>query len=115
LGPFTIEEKLTNDNYRLALPSSMRIHPIFHISLLEPTDNQEATDAPVAMDDTYEVERILGKRTRKGKTEYLIKWVGYEESENTWEPTYHLNCPDKVREFKDRDSLRAKNRKRGEL
>jgi transposase InsO family protein len=115
LGPFTIEEKLMNDNYRLALPNSMRIHPIFHISLLEPTGNQETTAEPIAMDDTYEVEKILGKRARKGKIEYLVKWVGYDESENTWEPTHHLNCPERVREFKESDSLRTKNRERGGL
>ena len=26
--------------------------------------------------EVYEVEKILDKRTKKGKTEYLIKWKG---------------------------------------
>ena len=33
----------------------------------------------------YEVDRILNMRRRKGKSEYLIKWRGYDNSENTWE------------------------------
>jgi hypothetical protein len=37
LGPFIIEEKLGPVNYQLQLPDTMRrIHPVFHISLLEP-------------------------------------------------------------------------------
>lgn len=102
MGPFKVEERLRNDNYRLKLPSSMRIHPIFHVSLLKPTVNEETSEAPVAMDDSYEVEKVLGKRTRKGKTEYLIKWTGYDDQANTWEPTAHLNCPERIREFNQR-------------
>jgi len=50
--------------------------------------------------EVYEVEKILEKRTKKGKTEYLIKWKGYEdEAENTWEPVANLDCEDKIQEF----------------
>ena len=42
----------------------------------------------------YEVEKIVSSRISKkgmlifivGKKEYLIKWVGYENDQNTWEP-----------------------------
>jgi hypothetical protein len=34
-GLFTIKKKLTNNNYELQLPNRMKIHPVFHISLLE--------------------------------------------------------------------------------
>ena len=36
LGPFRITEKLKRMNYRLELPSNLHLHPIFHISQLEP-------------------------------------------------------------------------------
>jgi hypothetical protein len=39
----------------------------------------------VVLEGEYEVERILNKRTVKGKTLYLVKWKGYDRSENTWE------------------------------
>ena len=36
LGPFKIQEKLGPITFKLELPPHMRIHPVFHISLLEP-------------------------------------------------------------------------------
>jgi len=51
-------------------------------------------------EEEYEVETILEKRVRKGKTEYLVKWKGWEDpSDNTWEPEAHLDCPDIISAF----------------
>ena len=35
LGPFSIIAKLSNLVYRLRLPKTLRIHNVFHVSLLE--------------------------------------------------------------------------------
>lgn len=32
----------------------------------------------------FKVEKILSKRRRKGKVEFLVKWMGYPESQNSW-------------------------------
>jgi chromobox protein 1/chromobox protein 5 len=77
----------------------MKIHPIFHISLLVPTENAATRENYSITDDTYEVEKIIAKRTNKGRTEYRIRWKGYSEKDDTWEPTENLNCPEKVRDF----------------
>jgi transposase InsO family protein len=37
-------------------------------------------------DEEYDVERILGKRIRRGHTEYRVQWAGYDEADATWEP-----------------------------
>ena len=73
LGPYEIKRKLDHDNYELWLPSGMKIHPIFHISLLKPTENagNERNEFKV-----HEVEKILDKRVRKGQTQYKVKWMG---------------------------------------
>jgi hypothetical protein len=36
LGPFVINKKISGNNYELSLPKTIRIHPIFYISLFEP-------------------------------------------------------------------------------
>jgi hypothetical protein len=92
LGPFKIEKKISDTNYKLSLPKGMKIHPVFHISLLEPApkDARLQTDVETEDNDEYEVEQILDKRTQGTKTEYLIKWKGYAHAENTWEPKENL-------------------------
>ncbi|CAF2736692.1 unnamed protein product [Rotaria sp. Silwood2] len=40
--------------------------------------------------DRFEIERIIDKRYRNDRVEYLIKWRGYPESQNTWEPSSNI-------------------------
>ena len=49
LGPFKIEKKLGPVTFKLIIPKGMRIHPIFHISLLEPTTTN-ASPGPIDLD-----------------------------------------------------------------
>jgi chromobox protein 1 len=54
------------------------------------------------MDDhvEYEVERILLRRFRRNRWEYLVKWAGYTEDDATWEPRANLaNAADVLDEF----------------
>lgn len=102
IGPFLIKRKISNTNYELSLPDGMKIHPIFHISLLEkaPDDITVTTDIVVENNDEYEIEKILKARGSIKKREYLIKWKGYPNSENTWEPAKNLtSCLDLLRGF----------------
>jgi len=56
----------------------------------------------------YQVEAILDKRKRGRKVEYLLKWKGYSDADNSWEDESHLNCPDLVREFERKQMLKTK-------
>jgi hypothetical protein len=75
-GPFRILKSVGKRAYKLALPSSMKIHPVFHVSLLHPAaddpfpgQNHEEQPPPITIDgeDEYEVEEILDSRTRYRK------------------------------------------------
>lgn len=106
LGPFRISAKKGPVNYKLDLPEGMKMHPVFHVSLLEPAPPDAALQtrptpmAPESSEPEYEVEAIIEQRIRNGRNEYLIKWKGYSATENTWEPTKHLqSCRNMIKRF----------------
>jgi hypothetical protein len=98
LGPFQIIGPGEHpNNFELSLPPSMsRLHPIFHTKLLKPyTDPSEfpnrQTDArpdPVVIggETFYEVEKILDTKIIHNKRQFLIKFLGFPDSENEWLP-----------------------------
>ena len=51
--------------------------------------------------ETYIIEKIVDKKTLKGKVYYLVKWKGYSKSSNTWEPQNNLkkDVPDLIKGF----------------
>ncbi|BBN12785.1 protein MpLHP2 [Marchantia polymorpha subsp. ruderalis] len=60
----------------------------------------------------YMLEAIRKKRQHKGRVEYLVKWLGYPERENTWEPYENIaNCGDHLEDFEERCKSRRKKGK----
>ncbi|XP_068025875.1 LOW QUALITY PROTEIN: histone-lysine N-methyltransferase SUV39H1 [Melanerpes formicivorus] len=47
----------------------------------------------------FEVEQLLDYRRVKDEDFYLVKWEGYPESSNTWEPKKNLRCPGLLRQL----------------
>ena len=50
------------------------------------------------LDGEYFVEKLLAKRKRGERAEYLVKWIDWKAEYSTWEPLMHLP-PVSVNEF----------------
>lgn len=65
-------------------------------------------------EEFYNVEEIRARRINSstGALEYLIKWEGYEEDANSWEPSDNLNCPDALSRFEEREREKEKEKQK---
>src|ERR1700677_3387160 len=99
IGPYLILEVINNNAFKLKLPSSMKIPPVFPRSKLRlyspPTipDQSITPQGPVVIEgeERYNVGAILNSKLTRGKLFYLVKWEGWSTEHNTWEPESHLD------------------------
>ncbi|EDN08461.1 hypothetical protein HCAG_04960 [Histoplasma mississippiense (nom. inval.)] len=120
LGPFPIIRVVGKQAYELKLTSGFKsIHPVFHISYLEPYKQRPGAEPPrpdgveIEGNTEYLVEGILDKRMHYNKVQYLVKWEGYPSSENSWEPLEHLeNAEEEIAKYEvaSRDRPAARRR-----
>jgi len=52
-------------------------------------------------EDVYEIEYIVRDRIKNGKSQYFIKWVGYPDSQNTWEDSDNVFSDELKREYRE--------------
>lgn len=73
-------------------------------------------------ENDYVVEKILSRRPLPGTEgsfletdyEYLVRWEGFDETEDTWEPFEHLErCPVKMKDFHDELKRKAMRCRKG--
>jgi len=61
--------------------------------------------------EEYVVEKILDKRVKYRKIQYLLKWKGYSDAENTWEWEQNMDCADLIAEFESQLKQRQRTRR----
>ena len=106
LGRFTIKRVISKYAYELNLPASMKIHPVFHVSLLEPVsqhphvDQVPAPSPPVEVEgeEEWEVEDIMDSRFFRRRLQYLVKWAGWDSPDWT-EAKDVTHCDDLVKDY----------------
>ncbi len=95
VGPFKMLKKKFLNTYKLELSENLKVHPIFHVSLLKPIahdasrPNQEYNSRPppdfIDNEPKFEVEVVFKSRQLRGRErEYLVKWKGYHPIEASW-------------------------------
>jgi len=95
--------------YQLDLPATVKIHPIFHISLLELTASTEPIPGHqqppppsviIQKQQEWEVEKILDSRRHRNQIQYRVKWTGFHDPDRTWYPARNFEIsPDLIHQF----------------
>jgi hypothetical protein len=106
LGPLKVLKRVSPVAYKVTLPPALRVHDVFHVSLLKPFHSRGHVEPqPFSFiedgQEYFRVERIISHRVRQITTrraskhrprqtqyitEYLVKWEGYSDDDNSWEP-----------------------------
>jgi Chromo (CHRromatin Organisation MOdifier) domain len=116
-GPLQVAEAISPVTYRLELPVQWKIHNTFHASLLHPYKETEAHGANytkplpdiVEGQEEWGVEKVLDshQRGKKKRRQYLLKWKGFPEAENTWEYEEDISAQELIEEYlKERTVIR---------
>lgn len=105
LGPYAVDHMVGKAAVKLKLPSSLRIHPTFHVSLIkkyhaEPGQPVPLAPVPLVLDTDgepiwsvdhivthREVRRRANRRSRRYRTfyEYKVRWSGCSEADDSWQ------------------------------
>jgi hypothetical protein len=83
IGPYTILEKVSSRVYKLDLPPSIQLYPVFHISLLKPAQPNskpipghiQPPPPPVIIDneEEWELEEIVNSCHHQNQLQYREK------------------------------------------
>ncbi|KAK2994730.1 hypothetical protein RJ640_002536 [Escallonia rubra] len=122
-GPLTIVKKIGKMAYKVDPPNwwSRQLHPVFHVSMLKPFYEDTADPSRGQIKRPGLKPKAAGKRvaeailndrvitaSRKRHQEYLVKWQGYMDEENTWERAADLSAyTDKIEAYHMQKLTRA--------
>ena len=114
VGPYKVVQVTRAKTYKLLDTNGellQRNVPISQLKIIDLPDNKFNAPAPVtaspdsktsghALDQpTYTVEKVLKYRRRRGVDQYLVKWLNYPDSDNSWEPASNFEDTNLITDF----------------
>ena len=98
IGPFKVLRMTQGNSFVLqdmmgdVYPKNV---PAWRLKLIANDDDDYKFDD----DDVYEVEAIVNHKGKPGNYMYKVKWAGFPDSENTWEPIENINAPRLIHDY----------------
>jgi hypothetical protein len=99
-GPYKVLQKIGTMVYKLELPASLQIHPIFHVSCLKrvigdkiPIQKilQELDKEGIIILETKVItERRIFQLINRSILEYHVKWKNQPVEDSIWEDEYFI-------------------------
>ena len=96
-GPFRVLEKIGKVAYKILLPDTCHLHPVFHVSQLKKDIGPEVVPTPdlplvdehgnIKVAPQELLERRLIPCNNEPVVQWLIQWTNLPSSEATWEDT----------------------------
>jgi hypothetical protein len=115
LGPFKVIKRIGDLDFKLDLPHYLKLHPVFHVNRLAPYRDNGLDKPPppdpvtVEGEEEYEVDKITDSRIFRCQLQYRVKWKGYEEGSDSWEPAANLtHAKRKIADFHQKYSSAPK-------
>ena len=94
-GPYKVLQKIGTMAYKLELPASSRVHPVFHVSCLKKVIGNKIPvqtilpeldeEGKIILDPEVITETRIRQLRNRSISEYLIKWKNLPAEDSTWE------------------------------
>ena len=102
VGPYTVVQRTKANTYSLLDTKNellQRRPPQHQLKVISLPPDKHHQVKRVQQEQTYIVEKIIGHRGLRGQREYLVKWEGYDDSANTWEPEENFEDISVIQEY----------------
>jgi hypothetical protein len=97
-GPYKVLQKIGTMAYKLELPASSRVHPVFHVSCLKKVIGDKIPvqtilseldkEGKIRLEHEAITERRIHQLRNRSISDYLVKWRKLSAENSNWEDEY---------------------------
>jgi hypothetical protein len=90
------EQNYTTEIFRIVKVIPRTTRPVYEVEDLNKTPidaqfyHEELSPVRITTRSTFEIDKLLGKRVRRGITYYLVRWRGYSSDLDSWVPASEI-------------------------